>query len=320
MNSQLDRWITSAARPAAGLFVAALLVADCVSAGAGAGSTPSASPSGSTPSASPSGSTPSASPSGSTPSASPSGSDSANGFYLRAWQTQALAPQYTFSWLPAETISDGKFIDGMVAIPMIYPGPIYVGLSQRPITAKGIDEIVAEARADGLLGDKSDFNGTPMPGSITANIRLVVDGVNYDLTGPLPTDATQTSASPGTTGAFTAFWNRLANLSGWLGAELGQSSGYSPSSIAVMLTPPADASGGIAPTQTPWPLSGTFATFGSPMGVAGYRCGVVSGPELATLLPVVQASDALTQFVDSSGVKMSLQVRVLLPGESGPCA
>jgi len=283
------------------LAAIALAAAGCVSAGAGA--SPSAPNASGSPAA----------------SAAPSGS-SVRGFYLRAWRTQALAPQYTFSWLPAETIADGEFIDGMVAIPMIYPGPIYVGLSEQTITPGGIDEIVAEARADGLLGAKSDFNDTPMPGSITAHIRLIVDGVTHDLSGPLPIDATQTSASPGTTGAFTAFWNRIANLNGWLGSELGESAPYTPTSVAVMLTPPADASGGIAPNQKPWPLSGTLGTFGSPMGVAGYRCGVVAGTDLATLLPVVQASNALTQFVDSNGAKMSLQVRVLLPGESGPCA
>ncbi|MGA2512083.1 MAG: hypothetical protein ABSG37_00480 [Candidatus Limnocylindrales bacterium] len=285
-----------------GLILAAVALSGCVAAGAVASqSAPNASGS------------PAA-------SASPAGSSSASGFYLRAWQTQALAPPYTFSWLPSTTISDGQYVTGMVAIPMIYPGPIYVGLPERSISARGIDEIVAEARADGLLGAKSDFSDTLMPGSITAHIELVVDGVTYDLTGPLPSDATMSSASPGTTSAFTAFWNRITNLDIWLGAELGASSTYSPASVAVMLTPPADASAGIAPTQTPWPLSGTFATFGSPMGVAGYRCGIVSGADLATLLPVIQASNALTQFVDSSGAKMSLQARALLPGETGPCA
>jgi hypothetical protein len=252
--------------------------------------------------------------------ASPAASGLGEGFYLRAWQTQALAPQYTFGWLPAVTIAGGEFIDGRVAIPMIFPGPVYVGLSQRPITAAGIAAIVTEATNDGLLGATSDFSGTGMPGSITAHIELVVRGVTYDLTGPLPTDATTTASAPGTAAAFMAFWNKLGGINEWLGTELGESSPYQPTSLAVMLTPPADTTSGITPSQAQWPLTGTLAAFGSAMGMAGYRCGVVSGTDLATLLPVVQRANALTNFVDSTGAKASLQTRVLVPDEPGPCS
>jgi hypothetical protein len=247
------------------------------------------------------------------PSTSPSGSSSATGFYLRAWRTQALAPQYTFGWLPSVTIADGEFIDGMVAIPMIYPGPLYIGLSTRSISAHGIDEIVAEARADGLLGDQSDFSSNTIPGSVTAHIQIVVDGVTRDLAGDLPTGATRTVSG------FEAFWNRVGNLNGWLGSELGQSAPYIPTSLAVMVTPPVDATSGITASETPWPLSGTLARFGTSMSVTPYRCGVVSGADLNTLLPVVKSANAITRFVDSAGAKMSLQVRVLVPSEPSPC-
>ncbi|MFI5258341.1 MAG: hypothetical protein ACHQ01_01845 [Candidatus Limnocylindrales bacterium] len=254
------------------------------------------------------------------PTTSPSGSSSATSFYLRASRTQALAPQYTFGWLPNVTIADGQFVDGMVAIPMIYPGPLYIGLSTRTISAHGIDEIVAEARADGLLGSTTDFSTGAMPGSITAHIELRVDGITYDLTGPMPSDATQTSNAPGTAAAFGAFWNRIGNLDGWIGSELGQNTPYVPVNLAVMVTPPGDATAGINPNEAQWPLSVTLATFGAPMSVTPYRCGVVSGADLNTLLPVVQSANALTRFVDAKGAKMSLQVRVLVPGEPSPCA
>ncbi|MGA3029731.1 MAG: hypothetical protein ABSE58_03190 [Candidatus Limnocylindrales bacterium] len=258
-------------------------------------------------------------PSGS-PTVVPAGSSSTTGFYLRAWQTQALAPQNTFGWLPSVTIADGQFIDGMVAIPMIYPGPLYIALSARSVSAHGIAEIVAEATADGLLGSATDFSAGAAPGSVTAHVELVVDGVTHDLTGPMPTDATQTSNAPGTAAAFSAFWNRIGNLNGWLGSELGQSTPYVPANLAVMIIPPAAATSGITPNETRWPLSGKLATFGTPMSVTPYRCGVVSGADLTTLLPVVESSNALARFVDSAGVKMSLQVRVLVPGEPSPCS
>lgn len=250
----------------------------------------------------------------------PSASSSASGFYLRAWRAQALAPRYTFSWLPNVTVSDGQYISGMVAVPAIYPGPIYVGLSSRPISTRGIDAIVAEARRDGLLGAKSDFADGIMPGSISAHILLVVDGVTHELTGVLPTALGPASAPPGTAAAFASFWSRLEMLDAWLATELGPSSPYTPTSIAVMLTPPAEANGSIAPNETPWPLASTFATFGQPYGGSVYRCATVTGTDLATLLPIVKASNQLTRFVDSTGAKVSLQARVLVPGESGPCA
>jgi hypothetical protein len=77
---------------------------------------------------------------------------------------------------------------------------------------------------------------------------------------------------------------------------------------------------GIAPTETPWPLAGTFATFGKLYGGSDTRCATVTGQDLAKLLPVVQASNQLTRFVDSSGAKASLQVVALVPGDAGPCA
>ena len=240
------------------------------------------------------------------------------GFYLRAWQTQALAPQYTFGWLPAATIADGQYIDGQVAIPMIYPGPLYVGPFSSPISVAGIDAIVGEAQADGLLGSTTDFAAGLMPGSISAHIEIVVDGVKHELTGTPPTDAAPAKVTPGTPAAFQAFWTKITSLQTWLAANLGPSSAYQPKSMAVMPVQPTAAPSGMTPQVVKWPLSSTFATFGTATG--GTRCGVVTGADLALLLPVVQAANALTRFTDSTGASMSLTVRVLVPGETGPCA
>jgi hypothetical protein len=48
----------------------------------------------------------------------------------------------------------------------------------------------------------------------------------------------------------------------------------------------------------------------------GTRCGVVSGGELATLLPALQAANQLTYW-RSDGVTYQLTLRPLLPDESG---
>lgn len=287
-------------RPLTGLVLAAVAVAGCVANGGASPTHPDASD-------------------GPGPSATATASPSASGFYLKATQTQALAPQNTFGWLPSVTVASGQYIDGMIATPTIYPGPIYEGLSERSITAAGIDQIVAEARKDGLLGAKTDFSGQPAPGSVLTHVELQIDGVTRELIGPLPSGVASESASPGTTAAYDLFWSRITGLDSWLGADLGQSKPYVPTSVAVLLTPPADASGPVTPSEKSWPLASTFADFGTAYG-GDYRCATVTGTDLATLLPVVQASNQLTRFVDSTGAKKSLQVRVLVPGDAGPCA
>ena len=294
------RLAPSFARSVAMPVAAMLIVAGCVGSGAASPSAPDAS----------------ASPDA---IATPAGPPSTTGFYLRAWQTQALAPQNTFGWLPAATIADGQYIDGRVAIPMIYPGPLYVGLSTRSINATGTAAIAAEARTDGLLGATSDFSARAAPGSILGHIQLIVDGVTHDLTGPLPSDASTSAATPGTAAAFSAFWNRIGTMGTWLAADLGPSQSYSPTSLAVLLVPPADASSGLASKEVQWPLSTSFATFGQPFGGSVDRCAAVTGSDLTKLLPVVKTSNALTRFTDSTGAKMSLQARVLVPGEPSPC-
>jgi hypothetical protein len=297
MFARLATSAPSVVRLPAALLIAGAMLAGCTTAGA--------SPSGS------------GSPGG---SGTPSGSSSASGFYLRTYRTQALAPQYTFGWLPTSTISDGQYIDGLVAVPTIYPGPIYTGLSARTISSDGIDAIIAEARKDGLLDSKTDFSGEPAPGSVLTHVDLAIDGVSHDLVGPLPTDTVPASAAPGTSAAYETFWAKITSIETWLSADLGPSSPYAPTRLAVLLTPAADATGApTAPAEQPWPLAGTFAAFGQPMG-STYRCGTVTGSDLATLLPVFQAGNALTRFVDSTGAKVSVQAVVLVPGDPGPCA
>ena len=301
MPSASSRSLISRVRPAAGLLIAALVLAGCVGSGPGSSGGPSSSAA-------------SSSPAGSSPAPASGG-----GFYLRAWQTQALAPQNTFAWLAPVTISEGQFIDGNIAIPAIYPGPIYVGPQSRPISDAGIAAIVAEARKDGLLADKTDFATDAAPGSVLTHIQLKIDGVTRELTGPLPTGSVPDSAAPGTPAAYQRFWNQITSINSWLAANLGQGKSFTPTSLAVLVTPPTDATAGIAANEKPWPLASTFATFGKPHGGSVYRCATVTGSDAAALLTVVVESNQLTHFTDSAGAKASLQVRAMLPGEPDSC-
>jgi hypothetical protein len=314
MELRPARTSESLARQAGALVLAAFLVVGCATTGNQAG--PSGS-SGTSDSPGPSGSSGTSGSPGSSAaesSASPSGS----GFYMRIWQTQALPPQNAFAQLPLVTIDDGQFIDGLVAVPAIYPGPLWIGPSVRSISAAGIALIVYQARAAGLLGSTRDFTDGGLAGAITGHIQIVVDGVTYDLTGPVSMPD-GVPATAGTTAAFEEFWQKMGGTIDWLDPSLGPSASYEPTRLAVLAIPPAEASSGINPTETAWPLSAPFSSFGTAYGSAGSRCMVVSGADLIRLIPVVKQSNQLTRFVDAQGVKDSLQVRVLVPGEPGPC-
>jgi len=126
------------------------------------------------------------------------------------------------------------------------------------------------------------------------------------------------SAAPGTAAAFETFWQKVTDASGWLDNELGAATSYEPTRLAVLTIPPVEASAGITPNETAWPLSTPFASFGAVYGGTGGRCMVVSGADVTRLVPVVKQSNQLTRFVDSSGVKNSLVVRVSRPRRTRP--
>lgn len=166
------------------------------------------------------------------PSPSPDPSPGA-AFYLRAWYTQALPPPSTFNWLPMLTVKDGVAIDGNVAVPAIYPGPLLIVPFARTISEAGIAAIVDEARRLGLLGEVTDFTGgSAMPGSRVGQLRLVVDGVTYDLVGNpdlvAPCGGGRCEAEAGSPQAFAAFWQELTFLDPWVGPELGALGQYEP--------------------------------------------------------------------------------------------
>jgi hypothetical protein len=254
------------------------------------------------------------------PPASPT-TEPSTAFYLRAWYTQALPPQFTFNWLPLVTVDNGIALDGNVAIPAIFPGPLLIQPFARPITEAGTDAIAAEAERLGLLGDTTDFTGgATMPGSKTGQLQIVVDGVTHDLIGNpdmvVPCQGGQCNAEAGSPEAFAAFWQEILNLDGWIADELGPSSEYQPERVAVLFVAPANGEG-MQQQQVLWPLDENFDTVG--VEYPGGRCRTYSGDELATLLPVLQNGNQLTIFHDADNGQRSAVTVVVVPGADSPC-
>lgn len=250
------------------------------------------------------------------PSPSPSPSPSAEGFYLRAWVEQALPPQHTFAWLPNVTIADGVFINGVVAVPAIFPGPLVVMPNARAISASGQLRLIADAGQLGLLGGQTDFTGGGLaPGAPTGHIELIVDGATYRLTGD---PGAPPAPEPGTARAFSLFWQRVATVEEWQPAELGPLSQYVPERVAVAFVDPQPAAD-VPANRVAWPLDEDFASTGQAWVVAGGRCATFSGDDLEVLRPVLSGATQIDVFVDGSGVERGLIVRPLVPGEPSPC-
>ena len=304
-------------RSALAVFAIAILSAGCALQAGGASPQPTGTASPTerpAPSATPV--EPSATPPLPTPTTNPNPSSSPSAaFYLRGWYTQALAPKYTFSWLPPVTISDGAYINGNVAVPAIFPGPLMILPVARPMSDAGIATLEDEAQSLGLLQGNGDFTGgNPKPGAKLAHIELVIDGVKHELTGDpslsVLCDRGRCTADPGTPQAFTAYWNELGMLDLWMPDQLGASAQYTPERVALLLTDPGDtAAWSPPPTLVDWPLDTQLASAG---------CLTLTGDDLATMLPVLQSANSLTLFAQA-GTYRQPAVRPLVPGEPSPC-
>jgi hypothetical protein len=246
------------------------------------------------------------------------------GFYLRAYYGQSLPPLFTFGWLPLATISDGLAIDGNVAVPAIYPGPLLIVPFARTITELGTDSIAAEAERLGLLSGETDFTGgNAPPGSRLGNLVMVIDGVTYELVGnpdvTTPCSGDECNDMPGTPEAYAAFWQELTQLDPWLASELGPLEDYTPERVAVLLYPPQPAEG-VVPDQQAWPLDAPFSETGvSYPGEEGANCVTLAGDDLDAVLPALVDGNELTIFHDSADEQRQAKAVVVVPGAPSPC-
>jgi hypothetical protein len=272
---------------------------------------------------------PSAAPPSQPTPALPSPTPGPAGFVIRASWTQALPPRALFGNLPLLVVTaDGRVL-AQGAVTMIYPGPLVLPVMQRPISPAGVAAMLQAAKDAGILGPNTDFTGGALPpGAAAARLQIVVDGVTYDLVGdanaaaPCPPTQACPEADPGTPAAFAQFWNRLLDLAGWLGPELGAEQPYAPAFYAVIVGPPPEPWAGAAPVV--WPVADPpLGAFGAPVrGEPGTRCGIATGDLATALSGTFAEATQLTPFVATATASAThgLTVRALLPGDEDPCA
>ncbi|HZK49877.1 MAG TPA: hypothetical protein VFD74_09815, partial [Thermoleophilia bacterium] len=110
------------------------------------------------------------------------------------------------------------------------------------------------------------------------------------------------------------FEMKLGDLHGWMGEAVGPEAAFEWTAFSVLIqpgSPNGSDPSGIEPTVVEWPLA-DLAALGEvhPQG----RRAVITGSDLATLMPLVRAANQLTVW-KSGGAYYHLLLRPLLPDE-----
>ena len=257
---------------------------------------------------------PSASPA---PSATPSGSPIADPdqALVRIENTGGFVPQeWLFTHYPfAVLYADGRVIT-QGAQPAIYPGPALPALIDTRLSADGVTMVLAAARQAGLTGPSRTL-GQPVP-DVGQTIFTVVypDGTTNQTT--LYPELGQPSPDPQAQ-ALLDFESLLMNPQAAMPQQVVGEQPYSVDRLRVISQPSSRAQ---APypslvTVTDWPL-GSLATLGQPLQQFGgtYRCVAISGADLTTLLPTVEAANQATLW-KSDGQLYAVIFHPLLPDD-----
>lgn len=245
-------------------------------------------------------------------------------FLLRVTQIQALPPRALFGSIPSVVITlDGRVLTGG-AVPAIFPGPLVMPIVEQQLTPAGWAQVVAAARAAGLLSGAHDFTGGAMPpGSAATRVQLVADGHVYDFTGDqgriMVCITTPCDPQPGTPEAFGGFLSKVTNLGSWLAGQLGASGIYVPTGYAVIVGRAPDQQGLEQPILG-WPFDIPLTEAGKPLADgSGERCTTLTDSNLVVLGPRLTSANQLTRWRDAVGTVRGLTVVPLLPGDGDLC-
>lgn len=234
-----------------------------------------------------------------------------------------VGPNWTVRQLPWLSV----YGDGRVMVPgpqiEIYPSPALPNVVTFRISEEGLQKVLEEALAAGLLGADAHYDYPGIADAGTTTFTVVAGGKRHVVSAYALAEggALDDQLDPDTLRARTAllkFQERALDLRAWLGSAVIESeSPYRFEALRIYVTARQPADPQIQPGFADWPLATPLSSFGAPGGgLLDARCGVVSGDELATLRPAVQGSNELTVW-RSGAAEYQLILRPLLPDESG---
>lgn len=210
--------------------------------------------------------------------------------------------------------------DGTVIVPGVttlqYPGPALHPLNRFSLTEKQVQQVLRRAQKAGLLATGSIDYGQPLITDVgTTSVTLHAGGLSVTHSAYA---LSITDAEAGLTAAQVRARKALRGFLEALPQDGADAGPYVPTALAVHVGAYSGEPEGRRPVV--WPLGSDLATVGSanPVG-AGYRCTLVTGRDLTTLLSSLEPATSRSPWVTRAGddTLYSVVARPVLPGTGG---
>lgn len=206
----------------------------------------------------------------------------------------------------------------------IYPPPALPNLRQTCLTEEGVQAILRAAKEAGLLDGDAQYDNPSIADAPTTVFTVTANGTTTTVKAYALGDGTHSTGTPEADAArqkLVEFQNKLGDLTSWVPAEafVGEEQPYEVTRLQLVVQPAsgeqsAATPAAVDPQHKEWPLATPLAELGQPYPFEDWRCAVVEGDDLATLLEQLASSNQLTRW-SSGDADYTLVVRPLLPGE-----
>lgn len=220
---------------------------------------------------------------------------------------------------------DGRMISQGPQI-TIYPPPALPALAAEGLTPEGIQMVLAEADAAGLLAGEqtwdelTQFVADAHTAVLTINANGEIHTVSVYAPGMTDVGDMLSDEEVEFRARFDAFVSKLGDLAGWVPADaLRDVEDDYPVERLQLVSQPADVRPDeeVTPNEIDWPLETPIAEMGEPYNMLDMaRCFVVEGEEFATIMSLMNDATTITRWI-SDGEEYILHVRPLLPDEEG---
>ena len=235
--------------------------------------------------------------------------------------------EYNLRNVPGVSIyGDGRMI---VTGPVIeiYPGPALPNLQVTRLTEEGLQAILAAAQDAGLMDGDASYDYPCVTDLPTTTFTVNAGGATSTTSAyALGFEAGTTGATGGCGGmdvdtearaALNDFSMQLGDIRSWLPeGSYSAEEPYEPTELRIYVTE-VRTDPELEQQPLEWPLDTPLSAFGEPdANLPDYRCGTVTGEDLAAVWPLAQQANELTPWV-SEGDEHGLAFRPLLPDEHG---
>lgn len=225
----------------------------------------------------------------------------------------------------ASLYGDGRMISEGVQI-AIYPPPALPALAVDQITEEGIQLILNEADASGLLqgeqtwDELTNFVADAHTGVLTIHAGGETHQVSVYAPGMTDVGDMLSDEEIAFRAQFDAFVGKLTNLQGWLPENVFMDvPDEYPADRLQIVSQPAEVRSAedVTPNEIDWPLDTPLSELGEPYSLLEMaRCFVLEGQEFADIMSLMHDATTITRWI-SDGEEYVLYARPLLLDEEG---